>query len=130
MDKWCSHFGTEEQYTRCEKVIDNGETCINPTIRSGDIKGGVPSRDYMHTNQNITEWCQLLFGVATYGYATWGTRNCKGGEYPVIWLKNQGKFEKWGPDPYNRNCLRMKLMQSVTCKEEVSGIFNRYFRCC
>ena len=125
VDKWCLHLGTEEQYTRCENTTDNGDTCINPTIRSGSLEGGVPSKGYMTTTNNITEWCQKLFGIGVYGFATWGKRNCKSDQYSVIWSISHGKFKKWEADSWNSKCSGTKLMTSVTCREDHSGIFHR-----
>ena len=125
MDKWCPHSGTDEQYTRCENTTDDGDTCINPTIRSGIVEGGVPSKGYMTTINNITEWCQILFGIGSYGSATWGKRNCQDDQHSVIWSTTHGKFRRWEKDSWNPKCSNMKLMTSVACKGARTGILFR-----
>ena len=129
MDKWCPHLGINEQYIRCENATDDGDTCINPTIRSGTIEGGIPSKGYMIIINNITEWCQTIFGIGNYGSATWGNRNCKYDHYSVIWSTTNGKFRKWEKDSWNQKCSSTKLMTSVTCKEAHSGILITSFCC-
>jgi hypothetical protein len=43
--EFCAQTGTNGQGTKCEKVEDNGNTCINPEIRWGDTIVGIPSDD-------------------------------------------------------------------------------------
>ena len=76
----------------------------------------------MTTINNITEWCETIFGIGNYGFATWGTRNCKHDQYSVIWSTTHGKFRKWEKDSWNPKCSSTKLMTSITCKEARSGI--------
>jgi cysteine-rich repeat protein len=70
--QWCLQVGTTEQYTRCESVQNNGNTCVNPVIRYGNVEGGIP-RD--HGGNNYLAWCQQL-GFSGYSTRQLGARPC------------------------------------------------------
>ena len=70
---WCLQVGTMEQYTRCESVINNGNTCINPEIRYGNVEGGIPRN---HGGNNYTTWCQQLGFSGYAGQVQFGNRPC------------------------------------------------------
>jgi cysteine-rich repeat protein len=77
---WCLQVGTTEQYTRCGSVQNNGNTCINPEIRYGNVvDGGIPRS---HGGNNFPVWCQQL-GFSGFGNnVQYGNRDCtapKGG---------------------------------------------------
>ena len=58
LHKWCLQSGTNQQYTKCERVSGDGRTCYNPTIKYGSTIGGYPTK---HKNNNYKQWCQQLF---------------------------------------------------------------------
>ena len=57
LPNWCCQHGTNEQYTGCIRVSQDGRTCYSPTIRYGTTYGG---RSMNHPD-DITSWCQQLF---------------------------------------------------------------------
>ena len=57
---WCLQSGTKQQYTRCERVSEDGRTCYNPTIKYGSSISGYPTKDNVNKN-NYKLWCQQLF---------------------------------------------------------------------
>ena len=59
LNKWCHQSGTNQQYTKCGRVSEDGRTCYNPSIKYGYNTGG-----YVYNNQNnnaYKQWCQQLF---------------------------------------------------------------------
>ncbi|MFO7567445.1 MAG: DUF4215 domain-containing protein [Enhygromyxa sp.] len=69
---WCPQVGTTEQYTRCESTQDNGNTCINPEIRYGNVEGGIPRQ---HGGNQFAVWCQQL-GFSGFESVQYGLRSC------------------------------------------------------
>ena len=69
---WCYQHGTNEQYTGCIRVSQDGRTCYSPTIRYGTTYGGRP----MNHPDDITSWCQQLFPtISTSGTAIYQTQS-------------------------------------------------------
>jgi hypothetical protein len=60
---WVYQMNTMDQFTRCESVENNGNTCVNPYIKYGIVDDGIPLD---HVNNNYTTWCQQL-GYAGFG---------------------------------------------------------------
>ena len=59
LNRWCHQSGTNQQYTKCGRVSEDGRTCYNPSIKYGYNTGG-----YVYNNQNnnaYKQWCQQLF---------------------------------------------------------------------
>ena len=84
-NQWCKQNGpTKPQYTMCESVTNNGNTCLNPQIRYGTTTGGIPTKRERNSNMDtdMKTWCQQLGGV--YVSHTYGPRSgfavapCKG----------------------------------------------------
>ena len=76
---WCLQTGTKEQYTRCQSTQNNGNTCVNPEIRYGNLEGGVPRN---HSGNKYDLWCQQLGFSGYSGQVAFGNRSCaapKGG---------------------------------------------------
>ena len=77
--KKCLQWNTALQYTKCERVSEDGRTCYNPSIRYGQHlsymkTGGYPT---LHSSNNYKQWCQQLFpkktiisASMTYYYST------------------------------------------------------------
>ena len=62
-NQWCKQNGpTKPQYTMCESVTNNGNTCVNPQIKYGTTTGGIPKR-HGNMDTNMKTWCQQLGGV-------------------------------------------------------------------
>ncbi len=70
---WCPQVGTNQQYTKCEQVLNGGNTCVNPLIKYGTVEGGVPR---FHGGNQYAVWCQQL-GFSNYatGSAQYGSRD-------------------------------------------------------
>ena len=72
LNRWCHQSGTNQQYTKCGRVSEDGRTCYNPSIKYGYNTGGYP---YNNQNNNAyKQWCQQLFPTsniisATYTYS-------------------------------------------------------------
>ena len=70
LNKWCLQSGTNNQYTTCRRVSEDGRTCYSPSIKYGywygygniNIGYGYPAR---HNNNNYLQWCQQLFPKST-----------------------------------------------------------------
>ena len=83
LHKWCLQSGTNQQYTKCERVSGDGRTCYNPTIKYGSTIGGYPTK---HKNNNYKQWCQQLFpkktiisSSVTFFSTNWKPSNFVGG---------------------------------------------------
>ena len=66
LNRWCHQSGTNNQYTKCKRVSEDGRTCYDPSIKYGywhgygniNIGYGYPAK---HNNNNYLQWCQQLF---------------------------------------------------------------------
>lgn len=70
--EWCPQLGPVDQYTRCEAVLNDGKTCLNPEIRYGSVEGGIPVE---YPNADLGIWCMQL-GFAGLGAVEYGSRDC------------------------------------------------------
>ena len=67
LNRWCHQSGTNNQYTKCKRVSEDGRTCYNPEIRYGTYTytygiGGYVYSPYLNSNNNIhLQWCRQLF---------------------------------------------------------------------
>jgi hypothetical protein len=60
-NQWCLQQGQNKpQYTKCESVTNNGDTCINPQIKYGSVEGGIPKK---HHFNDYDKWCDQLGGA-------------------------------------------------------------------
>ena len=58
---WCLQDGlTKPQYTRCESITNDGETCVNPEVKYGTSPIGVPRE---HRSNEYDKWCHQLGGI-------------------------------------------------------------------
>ena len=95
---WCLQSGTKQQYTRCERVSEDGRTCYNPSIKYGSTIGGYPTK---HKNNNYNQWCQQLFPMSnimrssvTYGKPKRGLKSTTNGE--LFWCsKHDESVPHW-----------------------------------
>jgi len=80
-NQWCLQQGlTIPQHTRCESVTNNGNTCVNPTIKYGSTEEGIPQNHespplvaiYDPYQNSWQKWCEQLGG--TYKSHTLGQR--------------------------------------------------------
>ena len=92
---WCLQSGTEQQYTKCKRVSEDGRTCYNPTIKFGSTIGGIP---FKHWANNYNQWCQQLFPTSNSGSVTFSQIMPQGFFGAVYWcnnLRNIPKYWHW-----------------------------------
>ena len=122
LHKWCIQSGTNQQYTKCERVSQDGRTCYNPTIKYGYTTGGYPVKH--HTN-NYQQWCQQLFTTrkiisssVTYtntyptnfiGALFWCTNYEQSEPHWCDWLDGNWRNQRLGPYKY------LPIINSLTC---------------
>ena len=82
VNDWCNQQGTNEQYTKCEKVSPDGKTCYNPEIRYGSTASGSRPIFYPGKYTNISQWCKQLFPTSSSGTATYATDEASNANIP------------------------------------------------
>jgi len=119
---WCPQIGPLEQYTRCQEVLDDGKTCINPEIRYGSTVGGIPSE---HPGNALAAWCMQL-GFQNFVAVEYGKRDdCIAPHGQVFgcmkyddrvwhWCDQQDGF--WRDSTLDYPCKSVPLIVSVTCQ--------------
>ena len=65
LNRWCHQSNTNQQYTKCKRVSEDGRTCYNPEIRYGSYThtygiGGYVAASY-NNNNHYLQWCKQLF---------------------------------------------------------------------
>ena len=144
-NNWCLQSGTNQQYTRCERVSEDGRTCYSPEIKYGSTVGGVPVQHWMHHNSwhpgnDYQKWCQQLFPTsniikASVTYSKMKPKNFVGA---VAWFGGGYKCNRnatkcswdgdgWWGDMFDRiwkdstldqpfETLELPVVDSVTCQ--------------
>jgi len=131
-DNWCLQANTFEQYTRCEKAEDHGQTCINPEIRWGSTVGGVPTTYALpYVGSSLDWWCAALgsgFGSKAYVSQAVNARSCAVGALCLgtgctptpgyyAWCDmGRGGYQTWKNKPLKWPCTGYKTITKLTCK--------------
>ena len=113
----------KDQYTSCDQVMNGGFTCVNPTIRYGNVPGGVPAK---HANNDYLAWCKqvgcngyvansVAFGQRSYAAPAGKLFWCSGYDEPA-WKWCDWQDGTW----YNQRLdyhpqLDMEAITSITC---------------
>lgn len=82
--EWCPQVGPVDQFTRCEAVLNDGKTCLNPEIRYGSVEGGIPTE---HPDNALDLWCTQL-GFVGFEAVEYGSRDCSAPRGQIFGCKN------------------------------------------
>ena len=82
VENWCPQANTNQQFTRCESITNDGHTCINPEVRYGTVSGGIPGQLNGHQR-----WCEQIFesAVGIRSDVAYGSRDCSSPKGRLFW---------------------------------------------